>query len=93
MAVPTDAITRLAQYNASRLDVPFTMIGPTSYGYVLQWPAAMQDTAEVANWIAGLTATLVVSPDSSAKQIIALTQGEYDAIPVPDPSTLYIITG
>lgn len=93
MAIPTDEIARLSQYNASPLDVPYTMVGPNGYGYVVQWVSAMADTAAVANWIAGLAATLVVSPDSSASQIIALTQGEYDAIAVPDPSTLYIITG
>lgn len=93
MTIPVDAIARLSQYNASPLDVPYTMVGPTGYGYVTQWIAAMGDLSVTLNWAASLAATLVVSPDSSAKQIIALTQGEYDAIAVPDPSTLYIITG
>jgi hypothetical protein len=93
MAIPTEAIARLSQYNASPLDVPLTMVGPFGYGYVVQWPAAMADTSAVANWIAGLTATLVVSPDASAKQIIALTQGEYEALDPVDAQTLYVIVG
>lgn len=93
MPIPTEAIERLNEYNASPLDVPYTMVGPTGYGYRLQWPAAMHDVSVVANWIAGLTATLVVSPDNSASQIIALTQGEYDALDPVDESTLYVIVG
>lgn len=93
MTIPVAAINRLSQYNASPLDVPYTMVGPTSYGYVTQWIAAMGDTSTVANWIAGLTATLVVSPDNSASQIIALTQGEYDALDPVDEHTLYVIVG
>lgn len=94
--IPTDAISRLSQYNASPQNVPYTMVGENGYGYVTQWPAAMQDTATVANWIAGLTLTLVVSPDNSAKQIIVLTQGEYDDLVDAgeiQPDTLYAIRG
>src|SRR5690606_7718384 len=93
MAIPTDEIARLSQYNASPLDVPYTMVGPNGYGYVVQWVSAVADTAAVANWIAGLTATLVVSPDNSASQIIALTQSAYDALETVDESTLYVIVG
>lgn len=93
MTIPVDAINRLSLYNASNQDVPYTMVGPTGYGYVIQWVAAMSDLSVTLNWVADLTATLVVSPDGSAKGIRVLTQGEYDAIPVPDPSTLYAITG
>lgn len=93
MTIPTEAIARLSQYNASPLDVAYTMVGPNGYGYIVNWISAMTDTSAVANWIAGLTATLVVSPDASAKQIIALTQGEYDALDPVDDHTLYVIVG
>lgn len=93
MTIPVEQINRLSLYNASPLDVPYTMVGPTGYGYVAQWPNAMTDLSITLNWVADLTATLVVSSDGSAKGIRVLTQGEYDAIAVPDPSTLYAITG
>lgn len=93
MTIPVEEIARLSLYNASPLNVPYTMVGSNGYGYVTQWPSAMSDTSVVANWIAGLTATLVVSPDNSASQIIALTQGEYDALDPVDEKTLYVIVG
>lgn len=93
MAVPTDAIARLSQYNASPLDVPYTMVGPNSYGYVVNWISAMSDTSAVANWIAEVSNTLVISPDGTVTTFLVLTQGEYDAITEKDSSTIYIITG
>lgn len=93
MTIPVEQINRLSLYNASPLDVPYTMVGPTGYGYVTQWPNAMTDLSITLNWVADLTATLVVSPDNSASQIIVLTQTEYDALDPVDESTLYVIVG
>lgn len=91
--VPTDAIDRLGQYNASPLDVSYTMVGPSGYGYVTQWINAMEDSAEVANYIADVATTLILSPDNSIDVIVKLTQAEYDALSPPDPSTLYVVIG
>lgn len=93
VTVPTDAITRLGQYNASPLNVQYTMVGPNGYGYVTQWINAMQDSADVANYIAEVATTLILSPDNSIDVIVKLTQTEYDALSPPDPSTLYVVIG
>lgn len=91
--VPTDAITRLGLYNASPLNVSYTMVGPNGYGYVTQWVNAMEDSAEVANYIAAVATTLVVSPDNSINVLVAMTQSEYDAIDSKNPSTIYAVWG
>jgi hypothetical protein len=93
ITVPSDAITRLGQYNASPLDVEYTMVGPSGYGYVVQWIAAMQDVSVVVNYVSEIATKLVVSPDNSLDAIVALTQTAYDALDPPDASTMYVVIG
>ena len=91
--VPTDAIARLGYYNASPLDLPYTMVGPSSRGYVQEWPRAMGDIATTAHYIQEVATTLVLSPDNSIDVIRVMTQSAYDALGTKDPSTLYVIKG
>lgn len=91
MSTPTTEIARLNQYNTSTSNVSYTFIGPTGFGYVTNLVQAFKDVSVVSNWIAGLTATLVVSPDSTVAEIVALTQSQYNAISSPSPTTLYVI--
>jgi hypothetical protein len=93
MTTPSDAITRLGQYNTSVSNVPYTFVGPTAYGYSTTLPMALTDVSTVAGWIAEVSETLVISPDGTVTTFLVLTQGEYDAIAVKDDSTIYIITG
>lgn len=91
MTTPTSEIARLALYNTSASNVPYTFVNTDGYGYVTTLVSCLSDTSIVANWIAGLTNTLVVSNDSSVSDIVSLTQSQYDALGTPNATTLYII--
>lgn len=65
MSDVTDALARLALYNTSAEDVPYTFNGSLAYGYVENWPLALNDCAIIANYVAEQAAIV----DASAADI------------------------
>ncbi|MCO5071150.1 MAG: hypothetical protein M9944_08090 [Rhizobiaceae bacterium] len=52
MVKPTEEIARLGLYNISPWDVPYTFVGPFSYGYVETLPMAFNDVSKGLKWFA-----------------------------------------
>lgn len=88
---PAGALEILAQINTSIENVPYTLVGPTGYGYVTTHAAGFNAVADVSQWIADVQATLVTSHDNSVLNILAMTQDDYDELEEVDAQTLYVI--